>query len=274
MDRALLCQNLAFAGVAIAGLLGLLAALHLLERATGRYLAHQLGWRAVLATGWLGVPLHELAHLAAAILFRHRIVAFSLFDPDPVTGTLGYVRHAYSRRSAWQLLGTFFIGVAPLVAGALAIAALCAWMLPEADRAELALRVSALAGRASLGAPELSAALAGLARELALRVWEARSWLLPLQLYLLLCVGSHLAPSRADLLGALPGALLALALVAAALLLATARGLSLAALPSLLAPLALLLLLTAVAQLAYVAVVALLAALRRPVAAPRARRGI
>ncbi|MEM6731651.1 MAG: hypothetical protein AAF658_08850, partial [Myxococcota bacterium] len=107
-----------------------LLVLHQLERRVSRYLSHRLGWNSVLFTGWLGVPLHELSHLFAARLFGHRIVAYELFDPDPVTGTLGYVRHAYSRRNAFQLLGSFAIGVAPALAGTLALATLLAWMVP------------------------------------------------------------------------------------------------------------------------------------------------
>jgi hypothetical protein len=271
VDRALLLANLGFVGIALAGLLALLTALHLLERATGRYLAHRLGWRAVLATGWLGVPLHELAHLCAAAFFRHRIIAWSLFDPDPVTGTLGYVRHAYRRRSAWQVLGTFVIGIAPVLAGAVAIAALLAWVLPPTDRGEILLRVAALPGRAEHGLPELTSALASLTGELLARVWQARTLLLPLQLYLLLCVTSHLAPSRADLLGALPGGLLASLLAAGGVLLASLLGTSLVGLPFLLAPLLGLLLLTGLCQLLYVGVVALLGVLERAASGPRTR---
>ena len=71
------------------GLLALLTLLlHLVERRVSRRLSHRFGWRSVLVTGWLGVPLHELSHLAMCWVFRHRIVAYRLFDPDPRTGTL------------------------------------------------------------------------------------------------------------------------------------------------------------------------------------------
>ena len=75
----------------VAGAALLLVALHALERRASRYVAHRLGWRGVLVTAWLGVPCHELGHLAMARLFGHRIVAWRLFDPDPTSGTLGYV---------------------------------------------------------------------------------------------------------------------------------------------------------------------------------------
>ncbi len=58
------------------------------------------------------MPLHELSHLVTAKLFGHRIVGVAFFDPDPATGTLGYVRHAYSKRTPLQLVGNFVIGIA------------------------------------------------------------------------------------------------------------------------------------------------------------------
>ena len=195
----------------------LVALLHLLERVTSRHIAHHLGWRGVLITGWLGVPVHELSHLAAARLFGHRIIAWKLFDPDPVTGTLGYVRHAYNRRNAWQLLGGFFIAVAPLAAGAAGLAAIVCWMAPAAAWATLP---SALAP----GAGSTALAVVGAFHRGGAVVWGHRSPLLPLQLYLAVCLASHMAPSRADLSGGLSGGLLALVLTAGGAMLAGHMG--------------------------------------------------
>jgi hypothetical protein len=262
----LLVANLGHVALAAALGVALLALLHLQERLAGRYLAHQLGWRAVLVTGWLGVPVHELAHLAAAKLFGHRIIAWRLFDPDPASGTLGYVRHAYSRRSAWQLLGGCAIGLAPLAVGGLLLAALACWVLSPAQLGELAREVAALPRRladdADSLAPALLAALGELGREAAVRLWRERSALTPLQLYLAVCIASHMAPSRSDLAGALPGALVAAVLIAGAVVVASALGVSLAAAPVALAPLALLTLAVAACQLLCVSTAALLSLLR------------
>jgi hypothetical protein len=224
----LLVLNLTASGAVLGALAVLVAVLHLAERAVGRFVSHRLGWRAVLVTGWIGVPVHELSHLAAAVIFRHRIIGWSLLDPDPTTGTLGYVRHAYQRASLWQLAGSFFIGVAPLVGGAAVLAALLAWMVPPAH-------LGALLGTSGVFPPvvpldgtagllDLGARLGALGRGLVAEVWRGRTPWLPLQLYLSAAVAAHLAPSARDLAGGLRGFLLLLALLAASAAGAAALG--------------------------------------------------
>ena len=197
-----------FAGLVVA-LLGGLALfallLHLVERRISRRLSHRFGWRSVLVTGWLGVPVHELSHLLLCVVFRHRVVSFSLLDPDPQTGTLGYVRHAYRQRSPYQLAGSFFIGIAPLLGGALVLVAALRLLLP-----------SALPALGAPPSPELgaqlthTAALAGATLRGIFTVGHLGSLSFWAFLLVALCVGSHLSPSRPDLEGAWPGMLLLL----------------------------------------------------------------
>ncbi|MBO5851136.1 MAG: hypothetical protein J6R29_02250 [Clostridia bacterium] len=40
-----------------------------------------------------------------------------LFEPDLDTGVLGYVSHSYNKRNVYQVIGNYFIGVAPIVVG-------------------------------------------------------------------------------------------------------------------------------------------------------------
>jgi hypothetical protein len=186
---------------ALLGGLALLAlALGLVERRISRRLSHRFGWRSVLVTGWLGVPVHELSHLVVARLFGHRIIAYSLFDPDPRTGTLGYVQHGYRRRNLYQLAGNFFIGVAPLVGGSAVLLAGLWLLLPGA-------RVSLAAAPAGGVDAQLlhTAALAGHTLQRIFTVDNVASWRLWVFLLLALCVGTHLSPSRPDLEGAWPG---------------------------------------------------------------------
>ena len=223
---ALLAHNLLALGVVAAALVAAVVLLHLVERAVGRFVSHRLGWRAVLVTGWIGVPVHELSHLVTAVVFRHRIVGWSLFDPDPTTGTLGYVRHAHTRPSLYQLAGNFFIGVAPLLGGAAVLALLLVWMVPPA-------RLLALAGQSGLlataDAAGVARALGDLGAGLAGEVWRARTWWLPLQLYLCAAVAAHLAPSARDMAGGLRGALALLVILGAVAAVAAALGAGLSA---------------------------------------------
>jgi len=182
------------------GCLLLLTLLHLQERVTSRHLAHHLGWRGVLLTAWLGVPVHELSHLAAAVFFGHRIVAWRLFDPDPVSGTLGYVRHAYSRRSPWQLVGGFFIAIAPLIGAAVGLAGILWWMAPASAWRSIGRDVA-------LSHPTGLQVLESI-RAMGVALWHHRTLLFPVQLYLAICLASHMAPSRADLRGGLWGGML------------------------------------------------------------------
>jgi len=74
------------------------------------------GWYLGLF-GWLGTIIHELGHAFFCLIFRHKITTLKLFDPDPETGTLGYVEHTYDSSSLYQQVGNFFIGIGPILVG-------------------------------------------------------------------------------------------------------------------------------------------------------------
>ncbi len=245
----LLTHNLLHLTLTLAGLAGLLALLHLTERATARFVAHRLGWNALLVTAWLGVPVHELSHLLMARFFGHRIIAYRLFAPDPVSGTLGFVRHGYSKRSAWQVLGGLFIGIAPLLLGTSLMLALLAWMITPAHLLTLG---RDLFGTGAAGLAPASHGFGAVGALVGL-IWEQRTPWLPLQLYLAVCLASHMSPGIADLKGARPGAALAVITMALAAGVAAHLGVQLTALPTLLAPVVLVALVSALFQGLYVA---------------------
>jgi len=189
-------------GSQLACVLGPLAAcalvLHQLQRMLAAALTTTFGPRAMLVTGWLGVPIHELAHVAACLTFMHEIDEVKLFAPDPETGSLGLVRHHAPAGNPWAAIGRLFIAVAPLGGGALALGLGAHLLMPDVDlfRDPLALEGPADAiGRAST----VAAALLDPAR-----LGDWRGWAF---LYLATCVGAHLAPSTADLREARRGAL-------------------------------------------------------------------
>lgn len=196
-------KQLACIGLA---LLVLLALLHGEERLFSRVIMHRLGWRGLMITAWLGVPLHELGHLLFVWLFRHRLIEVKFFAPNPAAGTLGYVRHAYRRRSLWQLLGTFFIGLGPLFTGGLGLIMLFCWIFPGSVRASLLHHAASLSS-STHHAQMISGWLLLLEHFLG-ALWHERSWLLLLQIFLGVCVASHLAPSRDDFAVAIPGVLI------------------------------------------------------------------
>lgn len=194
-------------------LVGLL--LHKLEASSQGRLASRFGWKSVLWTGWLGTPIHELSHAVLCLAFRHRIQRVAFFEPDAASGRLGYVSHSFDSKSVYQVVGNFFIGVAPFVGGALALFGLL-WLFEPAAARE-ALNADGIAGTAASGN------LVEAAVQIARHAWDVLARVLSLDrlatlpfwafLYLVLCIGSHLAPSPADYKGAWSGGLLLLGLL-------------------------------------------------------------
>lgn len=76
------------------------------------------GTRSQALLGGIGVMIHELSHLAVAILFGHHINHVTLLhipNPrDPQDTGLGVVNHTWNNHNWYQRLGNFFIGIAPL----------------------------------------------------------------------------------------------------------------------------------------------------------------
>ncbi len=51
------------------------------------------------------------------LLFLHRIESIKIFSFGPVTGRYGFLRHSWNAGSLYQRAGSFFIGIAPMLAG-------------------------------------------------------------------------------------------------------------------------------------------------------------
>lgn len=71
--------------------------------------------------GWLGTSVHELGHALFALIFGHHINEIVLFSPNAEAGSLGHVNHSYNKKSIYQNIGNFFIGIGPILLGALAL---------------------------------------------------------------------------------------------------------------------------------------------------------
>jgi hypothetical protein len=193
------------------------AALHalagFLERRSNRW----LGGAAYLLLGWPGTLVHETGHALFCLLFGHRITGIKLFDFAPRDGTRGHVSHTFDPANPWQQVGNFFIGIAPILFGTLAIVAAARWLLGAEALGRMAeplpqgglLRTAgdwlALARHVAAGA---GTALAALLDPHRLLGW--RSWLF---LYLTFTIGSSISLSGADLKGALSGFVTLLILV-------------------------------------------------------------
>ncbi len=191
------------AGVFILGLL-----LHFISRLTFKSLENAFGRKGVYLVAWLGTPVHELGHALFCFLFLHRIEEIHLFNPDPVTGTLGYVNHTWNRRNPWAVLGNFFIGIGPVILGSAVLFGLFLWLVPGGSNAWGSIMDSVrstgdftswgsyltLLGDSSLAMVSTMFTLDNLG------MW--RFWIF---LYLAVCVASNVRLSLSDIRGSLSG---------------------------------------------------------------------
>ncbi len=177
--------------------------IHVLERIIQLHLAQTLGWKSVLWTGWLGTPIHELSHVLMCKLFRHRVDEVVLFEPDRESGRLGYVRHSYKSGNWFEEIGNVFIGIAPLIGGSLALAGLLWIFYPGAVTAAIESGGETTSGVVAQTTAMVGAICGGILdgpNLVTIRFWAF--------IYLVLCVGSHMAPSGSDYRGAGCGAVM------------------------------------------------------------------
>ena len=200
----LICVGLPFALVTLL--------LHWLERQIQLPLVRRFGWRSILWTGWLGTPIHELSHVVLCKIFGHRVDEMALFKPDRNSGRLGYVKHSFNRKNYLQVVGNFFIGIAPLAGGSFVLLLLVRVFYPSAAEQVInaksfhaaianGLVIDSLRTFFEIGFSVLSK-IVTLDNVASIQFW--------LFIYLTLCVGSHMAPSRDDYRGALGGGVLVL----------------------------------------------------------------
>lgn len=77
-------------------------------------LVDNLGNNSQLIIGGLGVVIHELGHAIFAYLFGHKVTNVQLLNLNyRQSGSLGSVDHRWNDRNVYQMLGNFFIGLAP-----------------------------------------------------------------------------------------------------------------------------------------------------------------
>ncbi|MDD5308350.1 MAG: hypothetical protein PHU25_13600 [Deltaproteobacteria bacterium] len=196
--------------VLLGTLLALVAILTLTSNLVCRLAVEVVGRRPYLwLFGWLGAAVHEVSHAALCVLFGHRITEMRVFEPDPATGRLGYVRHAFSPRNPYHLIGNFFIATGPVVAGS-AVIALAAWLLlgPGGDTAPRSVPFGTVENGALSEAGRLLGHLgAGVSRlgEMIGNVGQRTWYVNAAFLWIAFSVGGLMALSPADLKGAIHG---------------------------------------------------------------------
>ncbi|ELA9367445.1 hypothetical protein QUN99_003335 [Vibrio parahaemolyticus] len=74
-----------------------------------------------LITASIFVPIHELSHVIASLVFGHKINKVVLFSARSQNGKLGSVTHSWNPSSIYQTIGCFFIAIAPLVTASIVV---------------------------------------------------------------------------------------------------------------------------------------------------------
>ncbi len=189
------------------------ALLYAVQWATHRMLGRAIGFRGIVFwTGWLGTPVHELSHYVVGKACGLDITEVKPFAPDPDTGVLGYVKYRrppLRLTSLHKVIGTFAMGIAPLLGGSLALWGAWTLLVQPAAGDEYAHAVRAFAALVARG--DVAGVPNGFARlsyslHDAVFAAGAAHWQPWVFLYVALAVGAHLAPSTADLRGGALGA--------------------------------------------------------------------
>jgi hypothetical protein len=191
-----------FAGVFIFGLL-----LHFFSQLTFKSLERSFGSRGVHLFAWLGTPVHELGHAVFCLIFLHKIVEIQFFEPDPVTGTLGYVYHRWNKKNPWHVLGNFFIGIGPVILGSAILFGLFYVLIPDSSRVWDAISVQAngIDGRSIGSYFEVWQGAALALVKLIFTAENLAGWRFWVFLYTAICVSANIRLSWADVKNSLSG---------------------------------------------------------------------
>ena len=153
-------------------------------------------------SAFIGVPIHELSHAFFAVLFRHKIDKMCLFQRES-SGRLGYVQHRWNTRSLYQVIGLFFIAIAPLFgAGLVIVLSRYSFNIPiegfhyTTQNANLVDMVKVIYSNMTI------------LTHSAMGQWHAFAWLIAMSL-----ISFHCIPSRTDFNHALKGSFIVLAVI-------------------------------------------------------------
>ena len=181
----------------------LILTLFVLQRLVFLLSAKILDGKVIYLSAWVGAPIHELSHALFCFIFGHKVQKIVLFNPDK-RGTLGYVTHSYNNRNIWQVMGNFFIGIAPLFGGLLGLYLVTWLLLDDAVNFFNLLRASTFQNLANIQLSQLV-----LLNEQIIQFIESAYIVSPIKViiwaYLCAAISLHLSPSKEDLKGAWVG---------------------------------------------------------------------
>lgn len=187
--------------IILAGLL-----LGFLENQSNRNFQRSLGRNAIMVTGVIGTPIHELSHALTALIFGHKITDIKLFQRPDQDGVMGYVNHSYNPKNIYHQVGNFFIGIAPIFGGLLVIMVLMGLLIPQVLESFMAVVTQGMAVETLSMASFTGVFTAYLELVKLIFAWENfQNITFYLFLFLAICISSHISLSPADIKGAFKG---------------------------------------------------------------------
>lgn len=159
------------------------------------------------ATGLIGTPIHELSHALFCLIFFHKIEEIKLFQIDEESGVLGYVNHSYHKKNIYQLMGNYFIGIAPIICGTAIIYLATKFLLPNTYR-EVDEYLGDLAFLQGKGLswdwfPYLFVTLGGMIKAVFMEISSGIGWWI--YILIVFCIALHMNLSGADIKNSLLG---------------------------------------------------------------------
>lgn len=180
--------------------------LGVLRNSSLRNFQRSFGNKALMITGFIGVPVHELSHGIVAFLFGHKVGKIKVFQKPDLSGVMGYVRHSYNKSSIYQQIGNFFIGIAPIFGGTISIVALMRFIIPETYNKFIKILIENISitilSKASM--VEITNSYLDLIKN----IFSLQNFKNPyffIFLFVAICVSSHISLSSADIKGASKG---------------------------------------------------------------------
>lgn len=185
--------------------------LYILTLFTRQTYAKSVGRKTdIILTGWIGTPVHELGHAIFCIIFGHKIQDIKLYTPNPVNGIIGYVNHTYNPKSTYQKIGNFFIGVGPIIFGAIIIYVALYYLAPNKNEilsnieAKSPILMDSVKGDYTGTLGEIWA-IAKLTLSSLFNTNNLSDYLFWIFLYIAVCISSHMKLSPSDIKGATGG---------------------------------------------------------------------
>jgi hypothetical protein len=189
--------------IAIGFLLGVL------ERFSNKYLYKAFGSKGILATAWIGTPIHELGHLIQCFIWGHRVTRVKFLQINSPDGVLGYVEHQYNPNSLYQQIGNFFIGMGPIFSGISTMIFGMYLLVPKSFQTfkEYISQSVTSEGFSSIELIRFGNSVLAISKSLftAENLFNPFFWIF---IVIAISISSHIALSRADIIGSAKGLLM------------------------------------------------------------------